>query len=313
MTSTITAAGRGALASKAGAQKATGKGGKFGHLQKGAPNPSGFPPPVAPSLYDTYGIHPNRENIHADALEQMNAIQEVSVGIREAYPDARWLELVQNQDGENQWDIVELRGANSERLAGEDELEELDVDGHNGNVIDGIWKLPAEGAVFAPGVASKVDTRPNDFDRVVIDIRTGSGTPQLGAHYAAGTPEVPRRGTQMNAHGHLHTRAEVEANHAKIMERYAPGSGKEDLGEFYTREYEARIADFDAAQPLPGTIISTREQLEALGGKVKLQSSSETHASDTWEMQGNGYSAECTSAGEYRGPITEITLPATVL
>lgn len=60
------------------------------------------------------------------------------------------------------------------------------------------------------------------------------------------------------------------------------------------------------------TIIETREELYALPAGVFLRSSDERHQPDYWLTKG-GHLGDCISAGDYSGPLTEVSLPATVL
>jgi len=59
------------------------------------------------------------------------------------------------------------------------------------------------------------------------------------------------------------------------------------------------------------TLIESMEELALLPAGTEVEGAETIFGRDIWRMRG-GYVADCISAGDYWGPISEVSLPASV-
>lgn len=123
-------------------------------------------------LHQQFGI--GLDHQYVDAFNQMEGLRSASAAILEDYPTATTLKLEQNQDGENQWDIVEATDASGNVVATAEDLDELGVDNPQlGDVAGAIWQLnKSYPTTNGAGVMDR--GRPNDFATMKVDLQAAA-------------------------------------------------------------------------------------------------------------------------------------------
>lgn len=147
------------------------------------------------SLHEQYGI--GADHPHIDTFNQLEGLRTASASILEEYPHATSMTLIQNLDGENQWDIVKVTDKDGKQVGDPDEIMELGVDNEKlGDVGGGVWQLDKD--YPETGDAGVMDRgRPNDFATMTIDLKAAA-RPRISSRLTDAPPVVPASQDKIN-------------------------------------------------------------------------------------------------------------------
>lgn len=190
-------------------QKGVSTGGQFAaenrpesNVQLGSPDPWAAPSEARQesahgnfSLHEQYGIGPDHP--HIDTFNQLEGLRTASASILEEFPQATSMTLIQNLDGENQWDIVKVTDKDGNRVGDPDEIMELGVDNKTlGDVGGGVWQLDKN--YPETGDAGVMDRgRTNDFATMTIDLKAAA-SPRISSRLTDAPAVAPAPQEKIN-------------------------------------------------------------------------------------------------------------------